>query len=58
MLCPAEDLSLEELTGIFLEDLILKFSSPGFGGAPKFWSLLARLSQTNGAAFTEHQESP
>jgi len=41
MLCPAEDLSLDELTGIFLEDLVLKFSSPGFGGTLKFWSLLA-----------------
>ena len=47
MLCPAEDLSLEELTGIFLEDLILKLSSPGFGGTPKFWSLLAQLTQTD-----------
>jgi hypothetical protein len=57
MLCSAEDLLLEELTGIFLEDLILKFSCPGFSGTLKFWSLLT--TQPDGqAVFTEHQESP
>ena len=58
MLCPAEDLSLEELTGIFLEDLILKFSSPGFGGTPKFWSLLARLTQTDEQCLVNTKKVP
>ncbi|KAF8547258.1 hypothetical protein OG21DRAFT_1383575, partial [Imleria badia] len=45
--CPPEDLSMEELCTLFVEDLILKFSSPGFGGTPRFWSLLLRLAQTD-----------
>ncbi|KIJ04976.1 hypothetical protein PAXINDRAFT_42421, partial [Paxillus involutus ATCC 200175] len=36
MHCPAEDLSTEGLTSLFIEDLLLKLSSPGFGGTPKF----------------------
>jgi hypothetical protein len=47
MLCPPEDLSLEELTGIFFEDLTLKLTSPGFSSTLKFWSLLAQLTQTD-----------
>jgi hypothetical protein len=47
MRCPAEDLSTEELTSLFIEDLILRFSSPGFGGTPKFWALLLQLTQTS-----------
>jgi len=38
--CPPEDLSMEELCALFIEDLILKLNSPGFGGTLKFWSLL------------------
>ncbi|KAI9459546.1 hypothetical protein HD554DRAFT_2206991 [Boletus coccyginus] len=39
-------LSMEGLTGQQIEDLILKLSSLGFGGTPKFWSLLHRLTHT------------
>lgn len=46
MRCSAEELSTEGLTGLQIEDLILKLSSPGFGGTPKFWSLLRRLTHT------------
>ncbi|KAF9236815.1 hypothetical protein BU15DRAFT_88956 [Melanogaster broomeanus] len=42
----SKDLSTEGLTGLFVEDLLLKLSSPGFGGTPKLWSLLVRLTQT------------
>jgi len=38
--CPPEDLSMEELCTLFIEDPILKLSTPGFGGTPQFWSLL------------------
>lgn len=44
--CPPEDLSTEELTMIYIEDFILKFSTPGFGGILKLWALLASLMQT------------
>ncbi|KAN0091041.1 hypothetical protein V8E55_004607 [Tylopilus felleus] len=40
MRCPADELSTEGLTGLQIEDLILKLSSPGFHGILKFWSLL------------------
>ncbi|KIK97806.1 hypothetical protein PAXRUDRAFT_808047, partial [Paxillus rubicundulus Ve08.2h10] len=32
--CPAEDLSMEGLTSLFIEDLLLKLSSPGFEKIP------------------------
>jgi len=42
--CPPKDLSMEELCTLFIEDLILKLSTPGFDGTPQFWSLLLRLA--------------
>ncbi|KIJ04333.1 hypothetical protein PAXINDRAFT_142010, partial [Paxillus involutus ATCC 200175] len=58
MHCPAEDLSTEGLTSLFIEDLILKLSSPGFGGTPKFWSLLTRVTQTRTQKLRNKEKIP
>ncbi|EGO01119.1 hypothetical protein SERLA73DRAFT_72090 [Serpula lacrymans var. lacrymans S7.3] len=34
--CPPEDVSEEGLTSLYIEDILLKLCSPGFGGTPKF----------------------
>ena len=44
MRCPADEWTTEGLTSLHINDLLLKLSSPGFGGTPKFWSLLQRLT--------------
>ncbi|KAF8141805.1 hypothetical protein EV363DRAFT_1291781 [Boletus edulis] len=60
--CPAEDLSMDELCNLFVEDLILKLSSPGFGGTPKLClSLFTRdTSQKYQSTplFWHHDEPP
>lgn len=45
--CPPEDLSMKELYTLFVEDPILKLSSPGFCGTLKLWFLLLGLVQSN-----------
>ncbi|KAH7925761.1 hypothetical protein BV22DRAFT_1160019 [Leucogyrophana mollusca] len=46
MRCPEDDLSIDGLTSFFVEDMLLKLSTPGFGGTPKLWALLRCLTQT------------
>ncbi|EGO02443.1 hypothetical protein SERLA73DRAFT_158474 [Serpula lacrymans var. lacrymans S7.3] len=44
--CPPKDVSEEGLTSLLIDDLVLKLQSPGFGGTPKLWELLQRLTRT------------
>ena len=46
MQCPEDALSADGLTSLFIEDMILKLSTPGFGGTPTLWSFLHRVTQT------------
>ena len=54
----AEDLSMQELCNLCIEDLMLKLSSPGFGGTPRFWSLLLQLAQTDEQQGQNTRKSP
>ncbi|KAG6373120.1 hypothetical protein JVT61DRAFT_6722 [Boletus reticuloceps] len=56
--CPKEDLSMEDLTSLFIEDLILKLSALGFGGTPKFWSVLLRLTRTERQKARNTEKNP
>ncbi|OAX38128.1 hypothetical protein K503DRAFT_183291 [Rhizopogon vinicolor AM-OR11-026] len=37
---PDDALSADGLTSLFIEDMILKLSTPGFGGTPTLWAFL------------------
>ncbi|KAH7921009.1 hypothetical protein BV22DRAFT_1132613 [Leucogyrophana mollusca] len=45
--CPDEQVSGDGFTSLYIEDMLLKLSSPGFGGTPKLWALLGRLTKTS-----------
>ncbi|KAH7890501.1 hypothetical protein F5I97DRAFT_1933788 [Phlebopus sp. FC_14] len=44
--CPSDKVSEIGLTSFFVEDMLLKLSSPGFGGALKLWNMLQTISST------------
>ncbi|OAX38547.1 hypothetical protein K503DRAFT_849965 [Rhizopogon vinicolor AM-OR11-026] len=46
MQCPEDALSADGLTNLFIENIILKLSIPGFGGTPTLWAFLHRVTQT------------
>ncbi|OAX32450.1 hypothetical protein K503DRAFT_606133, partial [Rhizopogon vinicolor AM-OR11-026] len=46
MQCPEDAVSADGLTSLFIEDMILKLSTPGFGGTPTLWAFLHRVTRT------------
>ncbi|KAH7881695.1 hypothetical protein F5I97DRAFT_1774910, partial [Phlebopus sp. FC_14] len=44
--CPSDEVSEIGLTSFFIEDMLLKLSLLGFGGAPKLWNMLQTISST------------
>jgi len=56
--CSDEELSTEGFTGLFIKDMVLKLSTPGFGGAPRLWALLKRLAQTSKQAEHNTEKKP
>ncbi|KAH7910892.1 hypothetical protein BJ138DRAFT_1187476 [Hygrophoropsis aurantiaca] len=55
--CSDEQISGEGFTSLYIEDMVLKLSSPGFGGTPKFWALLQRLTKTRAQEKRKTQRS-